>query len=128
MRSQLAIDVAGKFDAMLTLVHVYAVPPMPYGSVFTIVIDELAAMARKSLDEELAKATMRYAKCTAVLLGGSPAYELVSAAQDANADLIVVGTHGRRGVSRALLGSVAEKVVRLAPCPVLTVSLPGEPV
>jgi nucleotide-binding universal stress UspA family protein len=124
---ELAIDVAAEFDATLTLVHVYAVPPMPYGSVFALVIDELAATARKSLDEELAKVQMRYPKCTAVLLGGSPAHQLISAAKDTHADLVVVGTHGRRGVPRALIGSVAEKVVRLCPCPVLSVSLAGEP-
>jgi nucleotide-binding universal stress UspA family protein len=50
---------------------------------------------------------------------GSPAQEIVQLASDLEADLIVLGTHGRRGVQRFLLGSVAERVVRLAPCPVL---------
>jgi nucleotide-binding universal stress UspA family protein len=51
----------------------------------------------------------------------APADELAQLAADLEADLVVVGTHGRRGVSRAMLGSVAEAVVRLAPCPVLVV-------
>ncbi len=52
---------------------------------------------------------------------GVPADEIVNAAERLGADLIVMGTHGRRGLSRAVLGSVAEKVLRRAPCPVLTV-------
>ena len=52
---------------------------------------------------------------------GPPAETIVRVAHERGADLIVMGTHGRTGLSHALLGSVAEKVVRLAPCPVLTV-------
>ncbi len=52
---------------------------------------------------------------------GSPAETIVRVAQELAADLIVMGTHGRTGLQHALLGSVAEKVVRQAPCPVLTV-------
>jgi universal stress protein A len=55
------------------------------------------------------------------LLSGRPAREIVRYARDNGVDLIVVGTHGRTGVTRALLGSVAEAVVRLAPCSVLSV-------
>jgi nucleotide-binding universal stress UspA family protein len=55
------------------------------------------------------------------LLTGDPAAAIVTYARDMAIDLIVIGTHGRTGVSRALLGSVAEHVVRTAPCPVLTV-------
>lgn len=51
----------------------------------------------------------------------SPAHEIAQLASDLEADLVIVGTHGRRGASRLLLGSVAEGVVRLAPCPVLVV-------
>ncbi len=54
---------------------------------------------------------------------GSPAAQIVRYAGRCGADLIVVGTHGRTGVSRAILGSVAERVVRTAPCPVLTVPM-----
>lgn len=53
--------------------------------------------------------------------GGAPAPEIVKYARDNGIDLIILGTHGRTGVSRALLGSVAERVVRTAACPVLTV-------
>jgi universal stress protein A len=60
------------------------------------------------------------------LLFGSAARAIVTYARDQGADLIVVGTHGRTGVSRMLMGSVAEAVARLAPCPVLTVPAPDE--
>ena len=56
-----------------------------------------------------------------VLTTRAPAEAIVSYARDAHADLIVMGTHGRNAVGRLLLGSVAERVVRTAPCPVLTV-------
>jgi nucleotide-binding universal stress UspA family protein len=55
---------------------------------------------------------------------GVPHGEIVAAATDERADLIVLGTQGRGGLEHALLGSVAERVVRLAPCPVLTVRAP----
>jgi nucleotide-binding universal stress UspA family protein len=58
----------------------------------------------------------------------SPAEEIAQLAADLEADLVVIGTHGRRGVSRALLGSVAETTVRLAPCPVLVVRPKALPV
>jgi nucleotide-binding universal stress UspA family protein len=64
-----------------------------------------------------------------VLLQGDPATEIVRYARDAGADLVVMGTHGRTGVERLLLGSVAEKVLRDAHCSVLVVKLPrGQPV
>ena len=58
---------------------------------------------------------------------GHPADTIVRVAQERGADLIVMGTHGRTGLQHALLGSVAEKVVRLAPCPVLTVRYKSVP-
>jgi nucleotide-binding universal stress UspA family protein len=59
------------------------------------------------------------------LRSGVPHQEIVALARDERADLIVIGTHGRGGINRALLGSVADRVVRLAPCPVLTVREPA---
>jgi nucleotide-binding universal stress UspA family protein len=66
---------------------------------------------------------------THVLLEGDPASEIVRYGRDANVDLIVMGTHGRTGLDRLLMGSVAEKVLRDAACSVLVVKLPrGIPV
>lgn len=85
---------------------------------------EIERAAASSLED--IKARLIHAN-TAVALSlrrGVPWVEITSAAAETKADLIVMGTHGRRGMARALLGSVAEKVVRTAPCPVLTVHLP----
>jgi len=59
------------------------------------------------------------------LLAGDPAEALIRLAQTEDVDMIVMGTHGRRGLTRLLMGSVAEAVVRAAPCPVLTVKQPA---
>jgi nucleotide-binding universal stress UspA family protein len=61
---------------------------------------------------------------TGVVTEGWPPEEIVKIARKRRADLIVVGTHGRAGMRRLLLGSVAERVILLAPCPVLTVRAP----
>jgi nucleotide-binding universal stress UspA family protein len=64
-----------------------------------------------------------------ILLEGDPASEIVNFARESSSDLIVMGTHGRSGLERLLMGSVAEKVMREAPCSVLVVKLPkGVPV
>jgi nucleotide-binding universal stress UspA family protein len=55
------------------------------------------------------------------MVTGDPSSQIVRTARSLRADMIVLGTHGRRGVSRFLLGSVAERVIATAPCPVLTV-------
>ncbi len=62
-----------------------------------------------------------------VLVEGSPSAEIVDYAEEAGCDLIVMGTHGRGGIDRLLLGSVAERVVRTSPVPVLTVRVGGNP-
>jgi nucleotide-binding universal stress UspA family protein len=56
-----------------------------------------------------------------IILFGVPFLEIIITAKDKNVDLIVIGTHGRTGIAHMLIGSVAEKVVRKAPCPVLSV-------
>jgi nucleotide-binding universal stress UspA family protein len=59
-----------------------------------------------------------------IVVKGVPFNEIINAATEINVDLIVIGTHGRTGLSHVMLGSVAEKVVRKASCPVLTVRMP----
>jgi len=83
---------------------------------------ELEDAARKQLDDALARAQWRGAQPqTSVLISNARAAAIVDYAKTASIDLIVIGTHGRGGISRLLLGCVAERVVRTAPCPVLTV-------
>jgi nucleotide-binding universal stress UspA family protein len=121
----LALEMAEKFGSKITLVHAYDVP-VPYFEGLSWPVDSLETEARRALDDAYASAKARYPRVGAVL-GRGPAWELtLETARERGADLIVMGTHGRRGVSRALLGSQAERVVRLSPVPVLTVSEGGE--
>jgi nucleotide-binding universal stress UspA family protein len=113
-----AIHLASAFGARITLLHV--VPEAPFGDPVEwkkIVIPQAA----KSLEDALARVRSRYADCSSAMRMGSPADQVAEAAGDDAVDLVVVGTHGRHGVPRFLVGSVAEKVVRLSPVPVLTV-------
>lgn len=80
--------------------------------------------ARETLLRDVDALLSASANCPIVTLhvrGGDPALQLLFLAQDVDADLVAVGTHGRTGLQRLLLGSVAERVVRTAPCPVLVV-------
>ena len=61
-----------------------------------------------------------------MVISGKPAYEIVNLATEENADIIVIATHGESGWQRFLFGSVTEKVIRMALCPVLTVHQPEE--
>jgi len=84
-------------------------------------LTEDLSKAREELNKLVEAATRGPARVMGHLLVGSPAKAIVQLASDISADLLVVGTHGRTGFDRLMFGSVAEKVVRAAPCPVLTV-------
>lgn len=77
--------------------------------------------ARRILQEVVAAADKAGVFVETRVLAGIPFEEIVRVGKDVSADLIIMGTHGRAGMSHLLLGSVAEKVVRRSPCPVLTV-------
>lgn len=121
-----AVELAARFDAELLLIHAYPIPgyTFPDGSAVASarMLQELADEAARHLDEwrELAvkAGAAKVAVDTAV---GDPAGEIVRIAADRKVDLVVMGTHGRTGIEHALMGSIAERVVRRAKCPVLTV-------
>jgi universal stress protein A len=122
-----AVKLARQEGAELLIVHVM-VPPAPFvgnGYVSPKTYEDLEAAARKSAETQLkavlARAKKAGARAKAILTEGIPVEQIVRAAKGKRADLIVIGTHGRTGFSRFFLGSVAERVVQLAPCPVLTV-------
>jgi nucleotide-binding universal stress UspA family protein len=120
-----AIVQASKFEARLTLLHASWVPPLVYAAYvdgLSWPVEEMTDAARKELDLVLSKARQRYARIEGVMMSGEPWRTILDVAKERDVDLIVMGTHGRHGLSRVLLGSVAEKVVRLSPVPVLTVS------
>lgn len=120
---ELALSLALRFDAQVTLIHVAWMPPYYYGAYaegIAYPMDEIETRARAALEELFAKTKGRYARVDRVLTSGQPWERIVEAVQNTGADLVIMGTHGRRGLSRLFLGSVAEKVVRHSPVPVLT--------
>jgi nucleotide-binding universal stress UspA family protein len=105
---RVAVDMARETGATLHVVHV--VPPVTDPSPAAQQLTQLALGVGGGLS------------VTTALLNGSAGRQIVKYAQDKQIDVIVLGTHGRTGISRAILGSVAEAVVRLAPCLVVSVS------
>jgi nucleotide-binding universal stress UspA family protein len=120
---ELAVGLAEKLDAQLTLTHAWELPNFGYGSELYLPSDLLTSFedaARARLDEALLTVKARLPRAASLLRSGAPWQQILKAAELAGADLIVVGTHGRRGLNRALVGSVAERVVRMADVPVLS--------
>lgn len=121
-----AISLAEKHNASLTVLFVYnpdsTTTPGSQG-------DEVADRRYWQGQLEQIRPVDTSIPVSHVLLQGDPASEIVHYGRDAGIDLIVMGTHGRTGVERLLMGSVAERVLRDAPCSVLVVKLPrGQPV
>lgn len=118
-----AIALAKSFDAKLTLLHVWEIPVYPYMEFMlnSELITSVEDRAMKRLAEALEKVRMVLPTAESKLKTGVPWGGILDAIDEAKPDLVVMGTHGRRGVSHMMLGSVAEKVVRLSPVPVLTV-------
>jgi nucleotide-binding universal stress UspA family protein len=122
-----AVDMAKASRAELTIVHVLsAVMPVPGdGYISPKVYDEIAASTRawaqKQLDRRVAKAKAAGVRAKGMLMDGVAHEQIIRAAKAKRADLLVLGTHGRSGLAKLFIGSVAGRVVSAAPCPVLTV-------
>ena len=120
-----AIDHAVRYDASLEVLYVIeeTLPVLDAGA--PGVLDALEEHGEEILDDVRARATAAGVESIqASIAGGSPYRQILEHIEDREIDLVVMGTHGRRGVDRYLLGSVTEKVVRTADCPVLTVRAP----
>lgn len=123
-----AVELARDSDAELLVVHVI-VPTTAYISEQEFGGAELYARLEESAKREaesamkkvMADLAKRKVKATSLLLRGSAHDQIVKAAKSKKADMIVIGTHGRTGLSKLFMGSVAGRVVSTAPCPVLTV-------
>lgn len=121
-----AIDVAARYGASITLVHVFEpiVYPFPEATGFSSILNladvirDIEALLEKAKQSAIAAGAK---DVTAHQLQGHPPSEIADYAKAGGFDLIVMGTHGRRGLSHLMIGSVAERVVRFAPCAVLTV-------
>ena len=126
---QYARMLAGEFGASLHLLHVFEPPLYLAGVVSTEVYvadasaiqADLMEQAKNHLAERVTAGDRERYGATTEIVTGQTAATIVQYATERHMDLIVVGTHGRGGMSHLLLGSVAERVVRTAPCPVLTV-------
>jgi len=122
-----AIDMAKANRARLTIVyaHVPLTPLVPQQYLESATLDRLDSETRQWVERQMTALVRRAKKsgvhASARMATGDPSVQIVRAARSIRADVIVIGTHGRRGVSRFLLGSVAERVIATAPCPVLTV-------
>lgn len=122
-----ALQMAKANRAQLIVAHVL-VPVAPVvgdAYVSARVWDDLQRSIRtdgqRKPDHLLARARRAGVKARGLLLDGTPAWQIARAAKSTRADAIVMGTHGRGGLAKLFLGSVAERVVGTAPCPVLTV-------
>ena len=118
-----AVSLALTFGAKLTITHACEVPGYAYVGMMSPPIDYLTPL--REAGEELLQKTVASVRdkipaATGVLRCGAPWQETLEVAREVSADLIVMGTHGRSGLALAFMGSVAEKVVRMSPIPVLT--------
>jgi universal stress protein A len=125
-------ELAALYRAPLLLVHVYATPLL-YSTEEPILaapppdIDDVRATLDSSLQALAARArTLGVPDVSIAVTGGDAWREIVRVAKERDCDLIVMGTHGRTGLSHLVLGSVAEKVVQHASCPVLTIGKRAE--
>lgn len=120
---RLACALARDHGSHLVILHVASVPVVVYGEG---VVPPDSEDYRQEKEEQLKRLTLPgfTGHASRRVKEGDPAAEILGLAQDLPADLIVMGTHGRTGLERLLMGSVAEQVVRKAPCPVLTVKTP----
>jgi nucleotide-binding universal stress UspA family protein len=118
-----ATALARDMGAVLLIVHVEE-PPLAYGGgeMYYGVAEPDYESIRRMLEN--VKPTDPSVPCERRLVTGDPATAIVELAREENVDLIVMGTHGRTGLRRLLMGSIAEAVVRTAPCPVLTYKSP----
>jgi nucleotide-binding universal stress UspA family protein len=122
-----AVEMAKTNRAELLVVHVLTpiIPMVGDGYVSPKVYEEIEAtahaQAQAELDKLLVKAKKAGVRVKGLLMEGVPHEQIVRAARSKQADLVVIGTHGRTGLAKFFLGSVAGRVVSTATCPVLTV-------
>jgi nucleotide-binding universal stress UspA family protein len=118
--------LAKENGADLLIAHVYRPPSVSQaqsvaGGVYEEWDQNIRAEVKGKLGVLVATAKKEGVKAEALVLAGQPYEAIVQAAKSKNADLVVLGTHGRRGVARFFMGSVAARVISTAPCPVMTV-------
>lgn len=126
-----AVSLAEDYNAKLVLVYVIqdisiAEWYIPSSISAADLVAEMQTSAEKEMEKWAAEAAAKVKAVEKLVVRGVPFVEIIRTAKDKNVDMIVIGTHGRTGIDHMLFGSTAEKVVRKAHCPVLTVRLPGK--
>jgi nucleotide-binding universal stress UspA family protein len=121
-----AAELAARLEAQLTVLHVVQESPVVYADDPGVALgfgarDDRERSAKRELDGFLESLARDATRCDGVIRVGDAAREIVAYAHESECDLLVVGTHGRSGISRLLLGSVAERIVRTSRVPVLSV-------
>lgn len=124
-----ALDFASERGAKLYVLHVIPKLNIPIGTggiTFPLskMYDDMEREAKKNIHHLIPKRFLEKIQIENIVVRGIPFQEIIKAAKKYDIDLIAIATHGRTGLSHALLGSTAEKVVRMAPCPVLCVKKP----
>jgi nucleotide-binding universal stress UspA family protein len=130
-----ALSLAQKYNAKIYILHVIQQPTYPLGMYAEISFDamdkfnrDISGVTEKEMKNLCEVELQGFKNYESIILNGIPFIEIIRTAKEKEADLIVVGTHGRTGLDYVLFGSTAEKVVRKASCPVLSVRLPGREV
>jgi nucleotide-binding universal stress UspA family protein len=121
-----ALELAQTFGAQLLLIHVVEPPPYPVEAIVPVdlaatLLTDLERQASDELARVLTDAPASPVEVLRRVVVGTPYRKIVEVAEEEKSDLIVMTTHGRTGLSHLVMGSVAERVVRTAPCPVLTI-------
>jgi nucleotide-binding universal stress UspA family protein len=120
-----AVNLAEKLDARVVVLHAYEIPVFGFPDAPLIATTDVAARiitaAQGALESTAARYKTRKVTIESLLKTGDAREMVHHVADEIGADLIVMGTHGRKGVARALLGSVTENVIRSATRPVLTI-------
>ena len=122
-----AVDLAKSLDARVVVMHSYELPVYGFPDGALVASVEVATRIMEGAQTGLEGMVERYKDqvgIDTVVRQGVPWDEVKSVAEEVGADLVVIGTHGRRGLARALLGSVAEKILRTSTRPVLTIHAP----
>jgi nucleotide-binding universal stress UspA family protein len=124
-----ATAFASAYEADLVLLHVVELPFLPSYSTagvpdLSLPVEQIQEECENRLEDMVEEQKKIHPQVEGRVVVGAPFVEIIREAREGNFDLVVVGTHGRTGLKHMLIGSVAEKVVRKAPCPVLTVKHP----
>ena len=125
-----ARTLADRFGSRVVVLHVLDEPatldPMFRGDIpLEMLRNRMEQFSRENMEAFLARHFSGFGNFDTLMATGIPYREIIGKAREVGADLIVIGTHGRTGMEKVIFGSTAEKVVRMAPCPVLSVRQGG---